>query len=141
MRTTAPRAKWLAYPPLARRSRDARDVPFLYQASRASSVARNPHVIVSGVGSDRTLCYLASGKRPWCSTGPVSFLPSGEGMFRVSTVEETAEALTAVDADCLTLRAERSRDFLRCAWRAVGTLERCRALMSRLAPSCRRGVA
>jgi hypothetical protein len=50
--------------------------------------------------SDRTLCYLASGKPAVVQdTGPSSFLPSGEGLFRFSTVEEAAEALVAVDAD------------------------------------------
>jgi hypothetical protein len=50
--------------------------------------------------SDRTLCYLASGKPAVVQhTGPSSYLPSGEGMFRFSTVEEAAEALTAVNAD------------------------------------------
>ena len=50
--------------------------------------------------SDRTLCYLASGKPAVVQhTGPSSFLPSGEGMFRFSTVEEAAEALATIDAD------------------------------------------
>ena len=50
--------------------------------------------------SDRTLCYLASGKPAVVQdTGPSSFLPNGEGMFRFSTMEEAVEALAAVDAD------------------------------------------
>jgi hypothetical protein len=50
--------------------------------------------------SDRTVCYLASGKPAVVQdTGPSSFLPSGEGMFRFSTVEEAAEALATIDAD------------------------------------------
>jgi hypothetical protein len=50
--------------------------------------------------SDRTLCYLASGKPAVVQhTGPSSFLPSGEGMFRFSTVEEAAEALATIDTD------------------------------------------
>jgi hypothetical protein len=50
--------------------------------------------------SDRTLCYLASGKPAVVQdTGPSSFLPTGEGLFRFSTVEEAAAALAAVDAD------------------------------------------
>ena len=50
--------------------------------------------------SDRTLCYLASGKPTLVQdTGPSTFLPSGEGVFRFSTVEEAAEALATIDAD------------------------------------------
>lgn len=50
--------------------------------------------------SDRTLCYLASGKPVVVQdTGPSSFLPDGEGMFRFSSLEEAAEALARVDDD------------------------------------------
>jgi hypothetical protein len=50
--------------------------------------------------SDRTLCYLASGKPVVVQhTGPSSFLPNGAGMFRFSTLEEAAEALAAINAD------------------------------------------
>jgi hypothetical protein len=50
--------------------------------------------------SDRTLCYLASGKPVVVQdTGPSAFLPNGEGMFRFSTVGEAVEALAAIDAD------------------------------------------
>jgi hypothetical protein len=50
--------------------------------------------------SDRTLCYLASGKPVVVQhTGPSSFLPDREGMFRFSTVDEAASALATIDAD------------------------------------------
>ena len=50
--------------------------------------------------SDRTLCYLASGKPVVVQdTGPSTFLPNGEGVFRFSTLEEAADALAAVNAD------------------------------------------
>jgi hypothetical protein len=50
--------------------------------------------------SDRTLCYLASGKPAVVQdTGPSSFLPDGEGMFRFSSIEEAAEALARVEGD------------------------------------------
>jgi hypothetical protein len=50
--------------------------------------------------SDRTLCYLASG-RPVVvqDTGPSALLPNGEGMFRFSTPEEAAAALEAMNTD------------------------------------------
>jgi hypothetical protein len=48
--------------------------------------------------SDRTLCYLASGKPVVVQdTGPSAFLPTGEGLFRFSTIEEAAEGLAAID--------------------------------------------
>jgi len=50
--------------------------------------------------SDRTLCYLASGKPVVVQdTGPSSFLPNGEGMFRFTTVREAAHALEVVNGD------------------------------------------
>jgi hypothetical protein len=50
--------------------------------------------------SDRTVCYLASGKPVVVQdTGPSSYLPSGEGMFRFVTLEEAAQAFEAVNAD------------------------------------------
>jgi glycosyltransferase involved in cell wall biosynthesis len=50
--------------------------------------------------SDRSLCYLASGKPVVVQdTGVSAFLPDGEGMFRFSTIDEAADALAAIDAD------------------------------------------
>lgn len=50
--------------------------------------------------SDRTICYLASG-RPVVvqDTGPSAILPDGLGMFRFETEAEAAAALAAIDAD------------------------------------------
>jgi hypothetical protein len=50
--------------------------------------------------SDRSLCYLASGKPVVVQhTGPSSFLPDAEGMFRVRTVAEAARAFETINAD------------------------------------------
>lgn len=50
--------------------------------------------------SDRTLCYLASGKPVVVQhTGSSSFLPNGEGMFRFSTLEAAAHALASINSD------------------------------------------
>jgi len=50
--------------------------------------------------SDRSVCYLASGKPVVVQhTGPSAFLPDDEGMFRVHTPGEAARALDAVNAD------------------------------------------
>jgi len=50
--------------------------------------------------SDRTLCYLASGKPAVVqNTGPSALLPNGEGMFRFATLEEAADALATINRD------------------------------------------
>ncbi len=50
--------------------------------------------------SDRTVCYLASGKPAVVQhTGPSAYLPDGEGMFRFSTLEAAAAALDAINTD------------------------------------------
>jgi hypothetical protein len=50
--------------------------------------------------SDRTLCYLASGKPVVVQhTGPSSYLPNGEGMFRFSTLSEAVDALATINAN------------------------------------------
>jgi len=59
--------------------------------------------------SDRSLCYLASGKPVVMQhTGPNSYLPFGEGILRFSTAEEAVEDLATVNADyekhCLAAR-------------------------------------
>jgi len=49
--------------------------------------------------SDRTLCYLASGKPVVVQhTGPSSYLPHGEGMFRFTSLREAVEALDEINA-------------------------------------------
>lgn len=50
--------------------------------------------------SDRSLCYLASGKPIVVQhTGPSSFLPDGEGMFRFKTLADAARALETINSD------------------------------------------
>jgi hypothetical protein len=50
--------------------------------------------------SDRSLCYLASGKPVVVQhTGPSRFLPDAEGLFRFHTLEEAATSLKAVKSD------------------------------------------
>ena len=49
--------------------------------------------------SDRTVCYLASGKPAVVQdTGPSSYVPSGEGLHRFSTPEQAAAAIELVNA-------------------------------------------
>jgi hypothetical protein len=48
--------------------------------------------------SDRTLCYMSTGKPVVVQdTGPSAYLPSAEGMFRFSTLEEAVYALEAIN--------------------------------------------
>jgi hypothetical protein len=50
--------------------------------------------------SDRTLCYLASGKPAVVQhTGASRFLPDAEGLFRFRNLEEAARALSAAESD------------------------------------------
>jgi hypothetical protein len=50
--------------------------------------------------SDRSLCYLASGKPVVVQhTGPSTFLPDGEGMFRFETLADIPAAFDAINAD------------------------------------------
>ena len=50
--------------------------------------------------SDRTLCYLASGKPAVVQhTGASRFLPDAAGLFRFSTLDEAAKQLEIVAAD------------------------------------------
>src|SRR5437773_11169153 len=51
--------------------------------------------------SDRTACYLASGKPVGVqNTGPSEFLPNGEGMFRFGTPAEAAQAFDQINVYC-----------------------------------------
>lgn len=66
--------------------------------------------------SDRTLCYLASGKPAVVEhTGPSRFLPDAEGTWRFRTVEEAARCLERVTEDyarqCRAARALAEEHF------------------------------
>jgi len=89
-----------------RHSREVAETPELYQAyiqgSRGEFSCVKPSCMKfqNAWISDRSLCYLASGKPVVVqNTGPSSFLPDGQGMFRFSTMEEAVAALAAVNAD------------------------------------------
>jgi glycosyltransferase involved in cell wall biosynthesis len=70
------------------------------QASRGEFSAVKPSCVrlQNAWISDRTLCYLASGKPAVVQhTGPSSLLPDSQGLFRFRTVEEAARALREVE--------------------------------------------
>ena len=89
-----------------RQSREVAATPELYQAyiqqSRGefSCAKRSCMKFQNAWVSDRTLCYLASGKPVVVqNTGPSAFLPEGEGMFRFSTPAEAVRALEVINGD------------------------------------------
>ena len=82
--------------------------PFLYrefiQTSRAEfSVAKNGYVRSnSGWISDRTACYLASGKPVLVqSTGFEKRLPTGKGLLTFRTLQEAIEGVREINANYL----------------------------------------
>ena len=89
-----------------RHSRDVAASPESYRAylqrSRGELSCAKPSCMrfQSAWVSDRTACYLATGKPVVVQhTGPSSFLPDGEGMFRFTTIDEAAQALDAINSD------------------------------------------
>lgn len=89
-----------------RHSREVARTPEMYQSyiqrSRGEFSCVKPSCLKfqNAWISDRTLCYLASGKPVVVqNTGPSAFLPNGEGMFRFSTIGDAVDALAAVNAD------------------------------------------
>jgi hypothetical protein len=72
------------------------------QASRGEFSAVKPSCVrlQNAWISDRTLCYLASGKPAVVQhTGPSRFLPSDAGLFRFRTLQEAAAMLELAAAD------------------------------------------
>lgn len=89
-----------------RHSREVTSSPETYrsyiQASRGEFSCAKPSCMAlqNAWISDRTLCYLASGKPVVVQdTGPSAWLPSGDGMFRFTTLEEAAAAFEAINAN------------------------------------------
>ncbi|HEY6169567.1 MAG TPA: hypothetical protein VI454_16110 [Verrucomicrobiae bacterium] len=89
-----------------RPSREVASTPETYQAyvqrSRGEFSCAKPSYVRMQTAwvSDRTICYLSSGKPVVVQdTGPSSFLPHGEGMFRFSTSERAARAFEAINRD------------------------------------------
>ena len=89
-----------------RLSRDVAATPGSYQTyiqqSRGEFSCAKPSCmkLQNGWVSDRTLCYLASGKPVVVQhTGPSAVLPNGEGIFRFTSPEQAARAFDAINAD------------------------------------------
>ena len=89
-----------------RLSRDVAATPEMYQEyiaqSRGEFSCAKPsyRLFQNAWVSDRTACYLASGKPVVVQdTGQSELLPDGEGMFRFSTPAEAASAFDLINAD------------------------------------------
>ena len=70
--------------------------------SRAELSATKPscRILANAWASDRTLCYLASGRPAVVEhTGHSRILPDADGLLRFRDVEEAAAAIDAVEAD------------------------------------------
>ena len=86
--------------------------PEYFRRSRAEfTVAKDQNVrLRSGWFSERDVCYLASGKPVVAQdTGFGKFIPTGEGLFAVTTTEEAVAAINEINGDyrrhCLAARA------------------------------------
>ena len=89
-----------------RHAREVASSPDAYQAyiqqSRGEWSCAKPFFVKlqNAWVSDRTTCYLASGKPVVVQhTGPSDYLPHGEGMFRFRTTADAAAALDAINSD------------------------------------------
>jgi hypothetical protein len=74
---------------------------FIHRSRAEFGVAKHTYVATrSGWFSDRSECYLASGRPAVVQdTGWTAHLPSGEGLLAFSTPDEAAAAIVAVNAD------------------------------------------
>jgi hypothetical protein len=72
------------------------------QGSRAEFSCAKPScaLLANAWISDRTLCYLASGKPAVVEhTGPSRFLPEADGLLRFRNMDEAMAAIEDVEAD------------------------------------------
>jgi len=75
---------------------------FYIQRSRGEFSCAKPAYVKLATGwvSDRTACYLASGKPAVVQhTGPSRFLPDADGLFRFRNMDEAVRALAQVESD------------------------------------------
>ena len=74
--------------------------------------------------SDRTLCYLSSGKPAVVQhTGPSRFLPDAEGLFRFHSPEEAISAFEQIEAD-YNHQARKARELVEEFFNAEGAAKR-----------------
>jgi hypothetical protein len=93
---------WRLVPPLKMSLDIFGEYPEYFRRSRGEiTVAKDQNVrLRSGWFSERDGCYLASGKPVVAQdTGFSKFLPTGEGLFAFTTVEEAWEAIETINRD------------------------------------------
>ena len=76
---------------------------YIQNSAAELMIAKNMYVeSQSGWFSDRSICYLASGKPVLAqNTGLDGLLPAGEGLLLFDTLDEAIEAVKALEADYL----------------------------------------
>jgi hypothetical protein len=74
---------------------------FIQQSKAEFGIAKSGYVVSrSGWFSDRSICYLASGRPVLCQdTGFSSYLPTGQGLFTFNHNEDVLKAIDALNAD------------------------------------------
>jgi hypothetical protein len=102
---------WRLTPPLQMSLDVFGAYPAYFRQSRGQfTVAKDQNIrLRSGWFSERDVCYLASGKPVVTQdTGFGCAIPTGQGLFAFSTVEEAADAINRINADyrnhCLAAR-------------------------------------
>ena len=99
---------------------DYRD--FIQRSKAEFGVAKHTYVATrSGWFSDRTECYLASGRPALVQdTGWTAHLPSGEGLLAFSTPDEALAGIDRINSDYAAPRPTRRRDRPRALRRRAG---------------------
>jgi hypothetical protein len=87
---------------------------FIHGSKAEFGVAKHTYVVHrSGWFSDRSECYLASGRPVLAQdTGWTAHLPSGEGLLAFSNIEEALDGIDRINAD-YDLHARRAREIAR----------------------------
>ena len=104
---------------------DYRD--FIQRSKAEFGVAKHTYVANrSGWFSDRTECYLASGRPALVQdTGWTAHLPSGDGLLAFSTPDEAIAGIDRINARLRAARAARRRDRARALRRARASCRGC----------------
>jgi hypothetical protein len=95
------RNRWELLDPAVVASSPGRYRRFIQNSRGEIGIAKSGYVLArSGWISDRTVCYLASG-RPVIAqqTGFTAHLPCGEGLLAFSTMEQAIEAIEQINRD------------------------------------------
>jgi hypothetical protein len=96
---------------------------FIHRSKAEFAVAKHTYVVNrSGWFSDRTECYLASGRPALVQdTGWTDHLPSGDGLLAFSTVDEALAGIDRINADYRS-HAKRAEDIARAHFDAAVVL-------------------